>query len=81
MKLISALSIIGLTVALTSAGFVTVEDDGNFYENDKRYIVWGANYWEAMNLGQNIKKLAYLIYINKIVKYINNFIQYIYIYA
>ncbi|KAL6628821.1 hypothetical protein U3516DRAFT_739130 [Neocallimastix sp. 'constans'] len=51
MKLISALSIIGLTVALTSAGFVTVEDDGNFYENDKRYIVWGANYWEAMNLG------------------------------
>ncbi|KAG4090323.1 glycoside hydrolase [Neocallimastix lanati (nom. inval.)] len=28
-----------------------VQDDGNFYENDKRYIVWGANYWEAMNLG------------------------------
>ncbi|KAG4108386.1 glycoside hydrolase [Neocallimastix lanati (nom. inval.)] len=51
MKLVSTLSILGLTIALTSAGFVSVEDDGNFYENDKRYIVWGANYWEAMNLG------------------------------
>lgn len=53
MKLSSILSVTGLCIAAATAGFVRVEDDGNFYEdgNDKRYIVWGANYWEAMNLG------------------------------
>ncbi|OUM60349.1 glycoside hydrolase family 5 protein [Piromyces sp. E2] len=51
MKLSIVLTALGLTVAIANAGFVTVEEDGNFYEGDKRYIVWGANYWEAMNLG------------------------------
>jgi len=51
MKLITALSLLGFTVVLSKAGFVSVENDGNFYENGKRYVVWGANYWQAMNLG------------------------------
>ena len=25
--------------------------DGNFEEDGKRYIIWGANFWEGMNLG------------------------------
>jgi len=52
MRLFSVLSAIGLTAAVASAGFVKVGEDGNFEENGDRYVVWGANYWEAMNLGK-----------------------------
>ncbi|KAL6595177.1 hypothetical protein U3516DRAFT_850324 [Neocallimastix sp. 'constans'] len=45
MKLSSILSLIGLAITATNAGFDRVGEDG------KRYIDWGANYWEAMNLG------------------------------
>jgi len=51
MKLFSVLSAIGLTAAVVNAGFVKVNKDGNFEENGDRYVVWGANYWQAMNLG------------------------------
>ncbi|OUM56793.1 glycoside hydrolase family 5 protein, partial [Piromyces sp. E2] len=50
MKLINILSILGIAVAASNAGFVKVNEDGNFEENGERHIVWGANYWQAMNL-------------------------------
>jgi len=50
MKLINILSIFGLALT-ANAGFVKVNSDGNFEENGERHIVWGANYWQAMNLG------------------------------
>jgi len=67
MRLFSVLSAIGLTAAVASAGFVKVGEDGNFEENGDRYVVWGANYWEAMNLGKiNLNKFKNIkIYIMK----------------
>ena len=51
MKLSTILFFITLTISSINGGFVRVGEDGNFYEDNKRYVVWGANYWQAMNLG------------------------------
>ena len=51
MKLPTILYLIILIIHCANAGFVKVGKDGNFEEDGKRYIIWGANFWEGMNLG------------------------------
>jgi len=59
MRLFNIISVLGLTTIVANAGFVRVGEDGNFEENGNRYVVWGANYWQAMNLG-NIFNYKYV---------------------